>query len=385
MQNLYFPRFLDLKEEAKKKSIFLFGPRQTGKTSLLKRLFPQSPFYNLLFFDQFFKFSRRPNSLREELIEQKDSLQQPIIIDEIQKLPVLLDEVHAMIEEYGFTFILTGSNSRKLRRGGFNLLGGRARFRFLHPFVYPELPDFDLIKTVNFGALPPIHFSDDPDSDLLSYCGLYLQEEIQNEGAARKIEVFSRFLQTAALMNTQLVNFESVASDAGIPVRTVREYFQVLEDTHIGILLKPYKKAIHRKAVGAAKFYFFDVGVANSLAGRKGIRPGTELFGNAFEHFIFTELIAWRDYTKDSRPLTFFRDRTAAEVDFVIGDDIAIEIKGTELVTEKHIKGLRLFSDSSKAKRFLIVSLDTEKRKLGHIEIFPYKQFLDALWSGKLS
>jgi uncharacterized protein len=384
MQGSYYNRFLDLREEAGKKSIFLFGPRQTGKTSLLKHLFPKSPFYNLLSFDQFFKFSQRPSLLREELIAHKDSLQKPVIIDEIQKLPVLLDEVHSMIEELGITFILTGSSARKLRRGGFNLLGGRARMRFLHPFVYAEIPDFDLIQTINYGALPSIHFSDDPDSDLLSYCGLYLQEEIQNEGSVRKIEIFSRFLQTAALMNTQLVNFESVASDAGIPARTVREYFQVLEDTNIGVLLKPYKKALHRKATGTAKLYLFDVGVANCLAGRKGIRPGTELFGNAFEHFIFTELSAWLHYSKDSRALTFFRDRTGSEVDFVIGDDVAIEVKGTELATEKHLKGLKLFSECSKVKRCILISLDSQKRKIGAIEIFPYRQFLEMLWSGKL-
>ena len=384
MRNTYYSRYLDLKEEASKKSIFLFGPRQTGKTALLKHLFPEAPFINLLLYDVFFKYSQRPHLLRDELKSMHDVKEQPVIIDEIQKLPVLLDEIQNLIESEGLNFILTGSSARKLKRSGHNLLGGRARVRHLHPFVFPELPDFDLLRIINYGALPSVYFSDDPEEDLIAYCGLYLREEIQAESAVRKIELFSRFLQIAGLVNAQLVNYESVASDAGIPSMTVREYFTILEDTDIGMMVKPYKKAVHRKSVGMAKFYLFDVGVANVIAGRKSIRPATELFGNAFEHYIFTELSAWLHYTKDRRPLTFFRDKTGAEVDFVIGDDIAIEVKGTELVAEKHLKGLKLFSEYAKVKKSIVVSLDSRPRKQGDINILPYKIFLELLWGGKI-
>ncbi|MBN1130005.1 MAG: AAA family ATPase, partial [Chitinispirillaceae bacterium] len=273
----------------------------------MRGLFPDSPYYNLLFADVFLKLSQRPQAIRETVAA--GPIEPPIIIDEIQKLPLLLDEVHAMIEGQGVPFILTGSSSRKLKRTGANLLGGRARTRHLFPLVYPEIETYDLLRVINFGSIPSIYLSDDPVADLTSYCGNYLQEEIAAEGVVRKIESFSRFLQVAAVTNGELVNFTSVASDAGVPARTVQEFFSILNDTLIGTLLPPFQQALKRKAICAAKFYFFDVGVANSLAGRMGITPKTELFGRAFEHLIHTELRAFLSYAKDNRGLSFWRDR----------------------------------------------------------------------------
>ncbi len=380
----YFNRILDLSSEAGKRSIFLYGPRQTGKTSLIKRLFPEAVRYDLLRSDVFLRITQRPHLIREELIGQQVLPEKgPVIIDEIQKLPILLDEVHYLMEEHGFLFILTGSSARKLKRGAANLLGGRARTRHLFPLVSTEIPDFDLLRAIRWGSLPPIYLSDEPEEDLLAYCGSYLQEEIKGEGIVRRIENFSRFLQTAALVNGELLNFESLSSDCGIPARTLREYFFILEETMVGTLLPPYKRMLRRKAVSTAKFYFFDVGVANVLAGRKNLSPRTELFGRALEHFIFTELRSYLSYSRDRRPLTFWRDHSGHEIDFIIGDEIAIEVKAAEMVSDKHLKSLRLEEIGKTFRHTIIVSLDPVPRTIGKVEILPCIIFLQRLWGGE--
>ena len=376
-----YERILDLKKDIRKKSLFLFGPRQTGKTYLLRRTFPTSPYYNLLLADTFLKLSQRPQAIREELLALPRKPTGPVIIDEIQKLPILLDEVQNLIEN-GYRFILTGSSARKLRHGTANLLGGRAWTRHLFPLTSPEIKNYDLIRILNIGSIPSIYTSQNPEEDLEAYAGTYLREEIQAEGLTRKIENFSRFLQTASLANGELVNFANVASDAQVPPRTVTEYFYILQDTLIGSLLEPFTKTKKRKAIATAKFYFFDVGVANFLAGRKGIRPRTELFGKALEHFIFTEITAYLSYRNDKRPLSFWRSTSGYEVDFLVGDEIAIEVKGTENVSEKHLSGLKALSEEMPLKRKIVVSMDSAPRRIGTIDVLPVGHFLRELWEG---
>lgn len=377
-------RQLDLRPDAKKKSLFLFGPRQTGKTFLLNRLFPKSPFYNLLQADVYLKLSQRPQLMREELFVLGEACPEPIIVDEIQKLPILLDEVQDLIETKRFHFILTGSSARKLKHGSANLLGGRAWTRQLLPLVTAEIPNYDLMRLLNVGALPYIYLSENPEEELTAYVGNYLKEEIQAEGLTRKIENFSRFLQTAALVNSELINFTNVASDAQVPPRTIKEYFSILEDTLIGVLLEPFTATRKRKAISTAKFYFFDVGICNILAGRNEIRPKTELFGKVFEHFVFTELRAYLSYMQDKRPLRFWRSTSKMEVDFLISDEIAIEVKGTELVSEKHLTGLKALSEDLTLKQKIVVSLDSSRRRIGDIDVWPVKEFLAALWAGEI-
>lgn len=379
---IYYPRLLDLERDVATRSAFLFGPRQTGKTSLLKHRFPDTPYYNLLLSDVFLRLSQRPHAMREELLALPEPRVYPVIIDEIQKLPVLLDEVHALIESEKMRFVLTGSSPRKLRRGGYNLLGGRARIRRLYPLVSAEITDFDLLKALNVGTLPPIWQSDSPREDLIAYCGAYLQEEIAAGGAVRGIESFSRFLQTAALTSSELINFEAVARDAQVPARTIREYYAVLEDTLVGVLLHPFRRTRTRKAVSAAKCYLFDVGVTNALAGRATFGPRTELFGKALEHFVFTEIRAWLDYTRDDRPLTFWRDRYGHEVDFVLGDDTAVEVKASHAVSDKHLKGLRMLSEEIPLRHRVAISLDPIPRRSGDIDVLPCAEFLSRLWQG---
>jgi predicted AAA+ superfamily ATPase len=379
-----YPRYLNLVEQSRSRSVFLFGPRQTGKTFLLRKTFPASPYYNLLHSDQFLRLSARPSILREELLASAPSASTPVIIDEVQKLPILLDEVQDLIEAQGLRFILSGSSARKLVRQGANLLGGRARTRYLFPLTSAEIGDIDLERALNFGTLPAIYQSDEPEEDLLAYCGTYLQEEVQAEDMVRRIENFSRFLRTAALMNAELVSYENAASDAGVPARTVREYFGILQDTLVGFLVNPFSRTSRRKAVSRAKFYFFDVGVGNVLAGRSGIRLGTELFGKCFEHFIATEIRACLHYRADRRELTFWRSTSGFEVDFVIGGETAVEVKGTAAVSEKHVKGLRALNEEIALRNSIVVSMDDRMRKVGDILVLPWQAFLSRLWAGEL-
>jgi predicted AAA+ superfamily ATPase len=379
---MMLPRLLDLTTDVASKSVFLFGPRQTGKTTYLHAAFPQSPYFDLLRGEVFLRLSQEPGRLRQELAAGAPTAG-PVIIDEIQKLPGLLDEVHNLIESRGLRFVLSGSSPAKLRRGGMNLLGGRARTRHLHPFVSAEVPKWDLLRAVNVGGIPSIYYSEDPVEDLRAYCGNYLQLEIQAEGMVRGIERFSRFLSAAALSCGEQIVFERVASDAGVPARTVREYFQILEDTLVGVLLQPFSPpSARRKPVSHAKLYFFDVGVANVLAGRTRIEDRSGAFGKALEHLIFCELRAWLAYRRDPRGLKFWRSTDGTEVDFVVGDEVAIEVKGSARIVPRDLIGMkRLAEEATLAKRIVVCS-EHAPRILDGVRILPVPDFLGDLWTG---
>jgi len=378
-----YPRVLELSKI--KRTVFLFGPRMTGKSFLLHKLFPNSPYYDLLRAETFLKLSMRPQALREELEEigSRRALQGPVIIDEIQKLPLLLDEVHSMIEDLHLQFILTGSSARKIKRRGTNLLGGRAWTRRLHPLCSAEIGDYNVQRIFHYGSLPLVYDSEYPEEDLKAYCGTYLQQEIAEEGAARKIDAFSRFLRTAALYNGEQVNYEAWASDAAVPARTIREYFSVLEDTLLGEMLTPWSRGKKRKAVSAGKFFFFDLGVRNTLASVSQLDPGTDAWGKAMKHFVYIELRSWLDYSNDGRNLSFWRTRDNREVDFIIGDETAIEVKASSNPSERHVKNLLELKNEGQFKHLLLVcSVDTP-RMLKEVEILPLKVFLQRLWKGE--
>ena len=377
-----FQRVIDL-SLIHQKSIFLFGPRQTGKSFLLRHRFPDFPYYNLLESDLFLKLSKQPALLREELLALKP--QTPIIIDEIQRIPILLNEVHLMIEEHGFKFILTGSIARKLKRGGANMLAGRALEFRLFPLSTHEIPNFDFNRIINFGALPAIYNSSIPREELIAYVGTYLQEEIKAEGLVRNLEPFADFLDLSGISNTELINYANIASDLGVSSKTVKEYYQILQDTMLGYLLKPYTKTVKRKAVSTPKFYYFDLGVANLLGNISNIVPKSEIFGKVFEHFIFTEIKAYLHYKRDSRKLTFWRSKNKQEVDFIIGDDIALEVKASSMVKQKHLKGLNALSEENISfQHKLVVSMDDRPRKMENkILILPYSNFLKKLWNNE--
>jgi predicted AAA+ superfamily ATPase len=378
---MFIPRALDIARLVRRKSLFLFGPRQTGKTALIRNVLPEARVYDLLDGDVFLRFSRRPASLGEEV-----SADAPIVVlDEIQKVPALLDEVHRLIEQKGIRFVLTGSSARKLRRGGVNLLGGRAPSRTLHPFTALELGDrFSLDRALDRGLLPPIYFSEDPRTDLAAYAGNYLREEIAAEAATRNVPAFSRFLETAGLCHGTMLNYSQVASDAQIPPSTVKEYFHILEDTLLAGTLPAWRRTRTRKAIGTPKFYFFDVGVARHLQHRHGLSRRSPEFGEAFESYIFHELRSYIDYSGKEIPLAYWRSTSNFEVDFVLGGVTAIETKAKDPVGERDLRGLRALKEERLLKRYIVVTLEQRPRTIAGIRLLPWKEFLEELWAGAL-
>ena len=361
--------------------LFLFGPRQTGKSYWLRKTFPKAMYYDLLRADLFMPLSRAPHRLREEILA-KSKKPQLVIIDEIQKIPALLDEVHYLMEQYNIKFILTGSSARKLKRGGANLLGGRALYRLLFPLVSQEIPNFDLLRIIRFGSLPPIYPSPKAKALLRSYVHTYIKEEIQAEGLLRRLEPFSAFLEMAGKTNTELINYSRMGSDVGVSSKTIKEYYLILQDTFIGSLLGPYKKTKKRKAISMNKFYFFDIGIAHALNNQWDIKEGSAEFGRAFEHFIFNEIKAFLQYTEDDRSLCFWRSKNHQEVDFVVGDNLAIEVKASQTVRTRDLRGLRAFSEEGPFPYKIIVSLEPRPRLIeNQFLVLPYKDFLNKLWN----
>lgn len=382
---LYIKRILDLSRLLTDRSVFLFGPRQCGKSTYIREQLKMKVIasYNFLERAVYLNLSQNPGLIRQQV--QAGSRDGIVIIDEVQKIPELLDEVHLMIEELGLRFLLTGSSARKLRRSGVNLLGGRARVRHLHPFTSFELgADFDLEQAMSKGLLPFHYFSQLADEDLSSYIGLYLAEEVAAEGVARNIPAFSRFLEVAANCNGQMLNYSSVASDAQVSRQTVQNYFQVLTDTLIGFLLQPVTQTRKRKSIGTPKFYFFDMGVVRSLRKIGRVERNSADYGSFFEHFIFLELQAYLSYFKPHSSLSYWRSKSGFEVDFVF-EDMAIEVKATSNIGEKHLRGLKAFREEKITKRHLVVSHEKRKRLVDGIEIFPWQLFLDDLWSHGLA
>jgi len=371
-------RLPDLAGWLAKKSHFLFGPRQTGKTFLARRMLPGARVYDLLDSTVYLALSQRPSRLAEELRPG----QKVVVIDEVQRLPDLLNEVHRLIELRGIRFLLTGSSARTLRRGGVNLLGGRARTRHLHPLTCRELGlHFDLGRAIERGLLPAIYFSDDPRADLEAYAGTYLQQEIVAAGATRNAPAFSRFLRVAALCNATVVNFTAVGNDAQVPRTTVYEYFEILKDTLLLHEIPAWRLSRTRKPLVSSKYYFFDIGVVSTLQGRL-VKPRTPEFGPAFETWLLHELVAYRDYLSNEA-VTHWRSSSGFEVDFILGDHTAIEAKAKETVSPQDLRSLRALAEEKKLKRLLCVALEPRRRQVDRITILPVRQFLDALWDGE--
>ena len=373
---MYVERQLDLSTLLRKKSYFLFGPRQTGKTSLIQHSLNEYRYYNLLQTDVYLKLSRAPQRLRQEIADHD----KVVVIDEIQKLPILLDEVHSLIEEKGIRFLLTGSSARKLRNRGVNLLGGRARTRQLHPFILRELREkFQLLKALDRGLIPSIYFSDAPFEDLEAYAGNYLKEEIAAEAVVRNVPAFSRFLTVAGLCNGQMINYTNIANDAQVPRSTVQEYFQILRDTLLGHDLPAWRKSVKRKPVSTSKFFFFDIGVARFLQGRRGLEMRSPEFGEAFEAYIYHEIKAYCDY-RGGCDLRYWRSTSGFEVDFVINEKTAIEVKGKANITRRDFKGLTAISEEERQENYIVVSLEDTPRKEGDVRVLPWKDFITRLW-----
>lgn len=375
-----YERMLQLQDIITRRSVFLFGPRTVGKTTLLIHLFPHAKMYDLLENSTFSRLLRRPS-----LIEEENSAEEIIIIDEIQKLPMLLDETHRLIQKRNQKFILTGSSARKLKRGSANLLAGRARWASLFPLVSREIPDFHLDTYLTTGGLPHIYGDSEAHLDLSAYVDLYIRQEIQAESLTRNIQGFAHLLDSLGLMNGEQLNYSSIASDTGLQARTVMNYIEILEDTLLAFRLPVYFNTRKRKAASRQKLYFFDIGVVHALRRSFSDITAPEVFGKCFEHFIILEVRAYISYSFRDDPLTFWRCTTGFEVDLVIGDHTAIEIKASTLVTDKHMKGLRALKEEVTLNRTVVVSQDTEYRKTTDgIEIMPWKHFLQELWNNQI-
>ena len=392
---LIFNRALSL-PPAGAETFFLWGPRQAGKSTLLRQSYPDARWIDLLKADDFRRYAARPELLGQEIEAERtrsgrqaraDRSSRQIVIDEIQKVPALLDEVHWLMERRGCCFALCGSSARKVRRGGANLLGGRAVRYELRGVVARELEDdFDLDRLLNHGCLPRIYRADRPARLLDVYVGDYLKEEIAAEGVVRNIPRFSRFLEAAALCDGAVVNFASIARECGVSGHTARSHFEVLEDTLLGRWLPAYRKRAKRRVVQAPKFYFFDVGVVSRLARRGQVLSDSSDYGKAFENWVFHELAAYLGYREVDAALSYWRLAGGTEVDFIVGDmEVALEAKSSRNVTRDHLKGLRsLVRDHPSVRRRVVVCREPRRRRTSDgIEIVPARDFALGLWEGE--
>lgn len=391
-----YKRILSLEKVLKRKSVFLLGPRQTGKSTWLQTTYPNALYINLLSRSVYDDYAERASALESDLaLFKRKNSSQLVIIDEVQKLPALLDEIHRQIEIHKeLRFILSGSSARKLKRGHVNLLGGRASWRSMFPLVYPEIKEqftnlIELEKRLLRGGLPHILDSEEPFDDLDDYIQLYLSEEIKAEGFVRNYEAFNRFLLTAALVNSKQVNFTELGNDAQIPPRTIHDYFQILEDTLIGHMLPAFTATTSRKAMTSAKFYLFDTGVTNALIGRKNLHAGTPEFGDIFEQFLVLEIKAYISYRHKKAKIMYWRSQSKLEVDIIIQDEqnrlVAIEVKGKTQVGPKDFKGLLAFAeDFPLAKKFIVTTESRQMLTKDNIEVIPVFQFLTQLWADEI-
>lgn len=379
-----FKRLLKMDLPARQ-SAFLWGARKTGKSFYLAEHFPAAIRYDFLKTNLFTRYSKEPYRFREEVL--MFDTPQTIVVDEVQKTPSLLDEIHWLIENTPHQFILCGSSARKLKRTGANLLAGRAwRYEFF-PLVYPEIPQFDLLTALQNGLIPSHYHLDRAGRALDSYISAYLKEEIHTESLVRNLPAFARFLDATAFSHGELINYSNIARDCGVDSKTVKEYYQILVDTLLGAYLPPYRKKMGRDIISSTpKFYLFDVGVAGRLCKRHLLELKGVAAGQAFEHYIFMELRAYRSLMEKEFDLSFWRSRKGLEVDFILGDaELAIEVKIGDSVKKGDLKGLCTFIEEHQPRRAIVVSLDPAPRKLENgIEIWPYRVFLEALWAGHL-
>lgn len=370
-----------------KQSFFLLGPRQTGKSTLIESRYTKSIWkINLLLNDIFFRYSKDPalfgREAEEKILQEGIKV---IFIDEIQRIPFLLNEVQSLMGKFAdCQFILTGSSPRKLRRGGANLLGGRAVVRYLFPFIYEEIKP-RLEDILRFGTLPAIWDKSHQEKiDILSaYAHVYLREEIQSEGIARNLGAFSRFLDMSASQCGELLSFSSVARECQLPVRTVQSYYQILEDTLIGFRLEPWHKSVRKRLVGHPKFYFFDTGVTNAVNKRLTASMGRELLGRLFEQWIVLETHRMIHYLESEANIYFWRTNHGAEVDLIIEKHgkirNAFEIKFSENISGAHLSGLRAFKEDYPQVPCFVICAAAHTYELDQIKILPWMKYLDRI------
>lgn len=371
-------------------SCLLLGPRQTGKSTLVRNLLPPDAWtVDLLEHDTFTRFNKDPAQFRREAQDQVRRGATTVFVDEVQKIPVLLDEIHGLIEATGARFLLTGSSARKLRRGGTNLLAGRAAARRLHPLTWREQGEhFDLDRTLKFGSLPRVVTSEDSTAiDVLrSYSQTYLREEIQSEALVRNLGGFARFLDVVAGQCGDLLNASAVARDAQLATRTVQEYFQLLVDTLVGFRLEPWAKSPRTRMVAHPRFYLFDTGVTNALNLRLTAPMDPASKGRLFEQWIVLECQRLIDYAQSEARLFFWRTHNGAEVDLLVEKHgslrLAVEVKSKPHVSGADLSGMRAFLAANPSVPARVACLAPNPHQLDdRIEVLPWRQFFDEFES----
>ena len=379
---IMYHRIFDI-ENRLDEAMFLFGGRQTGKSTLLKERFPKAVYIDLLKSDVRNRFKQHPEEFRESLLRYPPETL--VIVDEIQKVPDLLDEVHWLMVEKGLWFILSGSSARKIKKSGANNLGGRAIPETLFPLVSAEIPDFDLERAVQNGMIPRHYMVANARNRMRAYIDLYLKEEIIEEALVQNVDEFVRFMEVAAIMDGEILNYENVASDCEVSANTVKAYYKILVDTLLGFEVPAYRKVIKRKLYKSPRFYYFDVGVANHLTKRYHLAPKTPEYGHAFEHLIMQEIVAYLGYTNSDEELTYWHTYENLEVDAVIGDArVAIEIKSKEHIDHDDKKGVTEFAKEHPDTKQIIVSRDRISRRSGDVDLYYVTDFFKALWAGEI-
>jgi predicted AAA+ superfamily ATPase len=393
-----------------KHSFFLFGPRQVGKTTLIKNSFGLDSclIYDLLIPEELRRLKMNPGRFRDEII-YRDSKYTHVFIDEVQKLPEILDEIHYLLENMKKppAFILSGSSARKLKRSNANMLGGRAFSFSLFGLTHLELmpsSKFSLYRSLEFGSLPAIYLlsmGDDENAEvgvreqwqdavlaLRSYVNTYIKEEIQMEALVRNLDAFTEFLKLAADENTNVLNYSNIASDIGVSSATVKEYYQILEDTLLGFYLRPYSSRLRKKLSKHPKFYFFDTGVARALQQKLSLEltPKTKEFGKAFEHFVIKEFIYTANYLNPDYKFSYYRTENNAEVDLIIeaptGKVFAVEVKASDTPKNSELKGLKSFKTLVPKASLICASLAEKRYKLDEdIWVYPWQEVFELVFN----
>ena len=358
-------------------SFFLFGSRGTGKTTWVKSKFPQALYFDLLKAETYDYLVTNPTRLERSI---SPAFKDWIVIDEIQKIPALLDEVHRLIENKNYKFILTGSSARKLRRGGTNLLAGRALICNMHPLTAIELgEDFNLKDYIEFGGLPAVFAAQDKKNYLNSYIQTYLQQEIIQEGISRNVGSFARFLETASFSQGSVLNMTEVGRESYVGRKVVEDYFCALEDLMLGVRLPVFSKKAKRRLIKHNKFYFFDVGVYRAIRPTGPLDQPEVMGGVALESLFFQNLRAINDYLNLGYKLYYYRTATGIEVDFVAYGSRglkAFEIKSKKTISQNDLIGLTTFLVDYPMTKCYMIYGGSQRMYFGNIEVIP---FIDAI------
>ena len=369
-----------------RQSFFLFGPRGTGKSTWLKQTYPEAIVVDLLKEDLFRRYHSHPEGLRA--LASGAPARATIVIDEIQKCPELLDEVHGVIEDRkDLTFVLTGSSARKLRRAGVNLLAGRALLRSLHPFMAAELgDDFDLDAALRSGLIPLVLAAEDPEDTARSYAGLYVREEVQAEGLVRRLGDFARVLEAVSFSHAAVLNIANVARECEVKRDTVVNHIAILEDLLLAVRLPVFTRRAARSVVSHPKLYLFDAGLFRALRPRGPLDRPQEIDGAALEGLVLQHLRAWNAYRGERNTLHFWRTRAGVEVDFVVyGEDglHAIEVKNALRVQARDLRPLKAFVADYPESSATMLYRGSERLLIDGIRCLPVEAYLEAMVPGE--